>query len=237
MKWGFLAIFFLSFLLGCNPSSLQKHSYDNDVNSIPRTFENPDGRAPLDPDQRPPLDITPPATNPPVADQASGDNQAAQPVITPEPEKPSEIIKNAQRIMEKEGKKIGTACNLYVRRVLEVSGFNEGFFMANDFNLYAKKSIPHYKAVEFKRDVNGSEKERLKKHLWSYPERTPFIMQWKTSGPHGHIAIVERIGEKLIIFQASLGHYTARKDQTTIERLLTGYNRRILIVYSEMTPK
>lgn len=236
MKWGILATLFIVFISGCNPSSLQKDSYDNNVNSIPRTFENPDAQSPLDLDQKPPLDKPeqPLATAPA---QSSGDNQVAQQTTTPSVEKPSELIKNAQKIMEKEGKRIGTACNLYIRRVLVVSGFAEGFFMANDFDIYAKKSIPHYKTVEFKRDPNGTDKERLQKHIWSYPERTPFILQWKTNAAHGHIALLERIGEKLIIYQASLGRFTARKDQTTIQILLSGYNRRTLTVYSEMTPK
>ena len=236
MKWGILATIFILFLSGCNPSSLQKDAYDNDVNSIPRTFENPDNQNPLDLDQKPPLDKPEQPTSP-APQKASGDNQVAQQTTTPHVEKPSDLIRNAQRIMEKEGKKIGTACNLYIQRVLEVSGFNEGFFMANDFDVYAKKNIPHYKTVEFKRDPNGADKERLQKHIWSYPERTPFILQWKSSGAHGHIALLERIGEKLIIYQASLGHFTERKDQTTINILLSGYNRRNLNVYTEMNPK
>lgn len=236
MKWGILATLFILFLSSCNPSSLQKDFYNNDVNTIPRTFENPEGQNPIDLDNNPPIDKPDKPLNG-TPDKASSDNQLAQQSTTLSVEPPSELIKNAQKIMEKEGKKIGTACNLYVRRVLEVTGYAAGFFMANDFDVYAKKNIPHYKSIEFKRDPNGSDKERLQKHIWSYPERTPFILQWKSPRAHGHIALMERIGDKLIIYQASLGRFTARKDQTSITILLSGYNRRTLTVFSEMTPK
>ncbi|MBC7420052.1 MAG: CHAP domain-containing protein [Bdellovibrio sp.] len=147
-----------------------------------------------------------------------------------------DLILNAQKTIELEARSIGTACNKYVARVLELSGFPKGYFTANDFDSYAKKNISHYKVVDFARDGNGSEEARLKQHIWSYPEKTPFVMQWSRIGGYGHIAIVERIGENLIIYQASLNQYVARKDQTTVHILLNGYNRRVLSVYSELNP-
>ena len=48
----------------------------------------------------------------------------------------SGLIKNAISVMIHEGIKLGTACNAYVRRVLEVSGFSSADFLANDFEVF-----------------------------------------------------------------------------------------------------
>ena len=202
-----------------------------DADQLPKTFEPQ-----TEPTPPPPNETAPPQTEPTAVPEKKPE---AEVVLPPKVQKleVSELVSNAQKIMDKEGRRIGTACNKFVLRVLEVTGFKNESFIANDFDDYAKKNFSHYKVVHFERQALGDEVARLQKHLWSYPERTPFIMQWSRSGAHGHIAIVERIGEKLIIFQASLNQYTARKDQTTVNTLLSGYNRRVLSVYSELTPR
>ena len=185
------------------------------ANTIPRTFENSSDLpkpAPEKPQQSVETKPTDPNQNLPQA---------------------SQFIQSANWVLINESQKIGTACNHFVMRVLQVSGFFFANFMANDFDLYAKKYFSTYKAVDFKIDKTGSEITRLKLHLMSYPERTPFIMQWSRSGVHGHIAIVERIQEQLIIYQANLNKSTAQKDQTTVQTLLSGFNRRKLTVYSD----
>lgn len=144
----------------------------------------------------------------------------------------SKFIINAEWVMINEGKKIGTPCNFYLGRVLTLSGYSSDKFVATDFDIYAKKNLKYATVVNFVNDANGSEQARLKQHLWSYPQRTPFIMQWSRSGVMGHVAIVERIGQLLIIYQASLNKYSARKDYTTVSRLLSGEMRRTLSVYS-----
>ncbi len=221
MKQGILAIpilmFFTLLTTACNPHmsgmNYANHIGAGDPDQLPPTFE---GRPRLPPPTVK-VDETEPADAPRRIQKASS------------------IIANAQKVMDTEGRSLGTACNRYVQRVLNVSGFPKGHFLANDFDLYAKKFIRSYQVENFTRNESGSEQERLKKHLWSFPERTPFIMQWSRAGVYGHIAIVERIGENLVIYQASLNRYTARKDQTTINTLLNGYNRRVLSVYSGLT--
>ncbi|MBC7742279.1 MAG: hypothetical protein H7061_08780 [Bdellovibrionaceae bacterium] len=151
-------------------------------------------------------------------------------------EKASSIINNAEKVMVAEGKKLGTACNHYVGRVLEVSGFIKKGFLANDFDGYAKKYISHYRAVDFDRTQSAASAARLQDYIWSFPERTPFILQWSRGKSFGHIALMERVGDQLIIYQASLHKHTARKNLTTVKTLLTGYNRRTLTVYTELTP-
>jgi len=145
----------------------------------------------------------------------------------------SRFIQYAHEVMIKEGKEIGTPCNYYVQRVLVRAGFPKGDFRANDFDLYAKKNFKFYKVEDFKIDTTRSDKDELKKHLWSYPERTPFILQWTRPGHYGHIAILERIGDNLIIYQASIGSHTAQRSQTKIETLLSSKHRAHLTVYSE----
>ena len=218
MKQAIGIILILGFLSGCN-STLRSNADVSGVNAVPFTFEKPDA------------DQSPQAMEPEKTEMASSTPSptVARPV--------SRLIYFAQKILETEGKKLGTACNLYVHRVLQVAGFHYEVFMANDFDVYAKRYFKSYKVEDFNRDTSNAEENRLKKHLWSYPERTPFIMQWSRAGVHGHIAFVERIGEKLVIYQSSLGTKTPRKDQTTVDILLNGYNRRQLSVYSEMTAK
>lgn len=215
-----LSLFLVGFS-GCN-QALRSVSLSADLNQIPSTFENtridqPSGRdlPPENTKTKIPIEVKPPQIG------------AA-----------SNIIFNAQKVMETEGQKVGTACNIYLHRVLQKSGFANVVYLATNFDIYATKYFSHFKSVNFGHDGgNQSDVNTLKRHLWSYPERTPFITQWSRSGANGHIALVERIGEKLVIYQASLGKYLPRKDQTTPDILLNGYNRRQLTVYSEMTPK
>ncbi len=225
MKWGMLAISYILLLTGCNPTfssvSGQQAGLVGDATELPQTFEIPSEFSEI------PLDEE--TTNIPKL------NKEPKPSST-EAFKPGSLLENARRTIELEARAIGTACNKYVMRVLEVSGFSKASFTANTFDLYAKKSLSHYKVIEFDRGAGVSEQDRLHRHLWSYPEKTPFILQWSRTGGYGHIAILERRGDNLVIYQASLRQYIARKDLTTVNTLLNGYNRRALSVYSELTP-
>lgn len=208
----------------------------NMVDTVPDTFEDPtlSLNTPATDDDQTKEDKLPPVLSepPPLAD---ADSDTDDKLTTSNKPKVSQFIKNAELVMVKEGKKIGTPCNFYLMRVLEVSGFSKKSFRANDFDLYAKKYFSHYKDKDFINDKQGSDKAELKRYLWSYPERTPFIMQWSRTGYYGHVAIVERIEDKLIVYQASIHSHTARRDQTSIDLLLNGFNRRKLTVYSEFT--
>lgn len=210
----------LGFLItGCQPQTSTVQAIQN-TQTIPETFENP-------------LDLPGPQILQPGAHKLSQPEMVQDKAPARRLQTASQLIQNAEFIMLTEGKKIGTPCNLYLQRVLQYSGYPAGNYLANDFDLYATKKLRPGSTVNFGNDVKGSEHERLKRHLWSFPERTPFIMQWSRSGHMGHLAIVERVNEKLIIYQASLKKYTARKDQTTVANLLTGYNRRTLTVYAD----
>ena len=217
---------FISFhLTGCQAYVSPSHILKS-TQQIPQTFENP-----LElqgPQPEPVL-----GTNSNLVPEPSVPDLTSGPAIRPRFPQASRFVQNAEFIMLTEGKKIGTPCNRYLQRVMQYSSYPLGSYLANDFDLYAKKNLSYAKVVHFANDRNGSEVARLKRHLWSYPERTPFIMQWSRPGETGHLAIVERVSEKLIIYQASLNKYTARKDQTTVSTLLTGYNRRTLSVYAD----
>jgi hypothetical protein len=144
-----------------------------------------------------------------------------------EPGSASNFIIAAYKTMVSEGKKIGAACNFYLGRVLEVLGFKTVDFLANDFDVAAKKMFKSYKVFKF---TTATE---LKRHLWSYRERTGFIFQWERVGAPGHVAIIERVGETLYIYQASLNKYTARVEKTTLERLLQVNSHKGVRVYSD----
>jgi len=209
--------------MGCKG---QTSSLAFDPNHTPATFEEPLELPGPQPDDNDIVDTSPTPDIP---------LKIADPVAAVETNilKPSAFILNAERVMIKEGKKIGTPCNFYLMRVLQVSGYSSETFLANDFDLYAKRHLKSAQVVHFVNDGKEAESSRLKHHLWSYPERTPFIMQWSRLGVRGHVAIVERINDRLIIYQASYKKYFPRKDQITADRLLSGFNRRTLSVYSE----
>ncbi len=248
----------LVLMVGCNPNLNSKTLGDQlaaqnqNIDELPTDFENPDFdiepvtqaeptvTTPAAPAQPPTVtEPTKPESKPEVKPDTKPDTK---PVVTqPKPiveQKPSStqasrFIQYAHEVMIKEGKSLGTPCNYYVQRVLVRAGFPKGDFRANDFDLYAKKNFTFYKAEDFKIDATRSDKDELKKHLWSYPERTPFILQWTRPGHYGHIAILERIGDGLIIYQASIGGHTAQRSQTKIETLLSSRHRAYLTVYSE----
>ena len=150
--------------------------------------------------------------------------------------KAAALIEVADLVIRHESEKLGTACNHYLQRVLTIMGFPDRDFLAHDFPEYAKKYFKTYRAEKFANDNQGSDRERLKKYIWSFPERTAFIFQWSRSvlSPHGHIALVERQGEQLVIYQSSLNRFTPRKDKTTVDRLLSGWSRRQLTVFSDI---
>lgn len=228
MKNGVWFLILISLVFSGCSDSLKSPFSQSGANVVPVTFENPDIDDPVQPGDDGPE--TPTVAKP--GDRQSDESKADKPDSSI---KASRIMFYAQKIMETEGRRLGTACNFYVHRVLQAAGFVHQIYRANDFYLYAQKYFDHYKDEKFS-GATESEILRLKRHLWSYPELTPFIMNWKRSGTHGHIAIVERLDDKLVIYQASLGTKLPRKDQTSVDMLLKG-SRKNLTVYSEMTPK
>ncbi|MES2800905.1 MAG: hypothetical protein V4654_00305 [Bdellovibrionota bacterium] len=150
----------------------------------------------------------------------------------------SRFIKAAFWVVQNEARKIGTPCNFYVSRVLDLTGYSKDGFLANDFDIYARKHFSSYKNELFNTSNLESERARLKRHIWSYPARTPFIIQWERSAPQpGHIAIVERIGDQLVVYQASLNRHIARREQTSIDRLLNHARKARMTVYSEFVAR
>lgn len=169
---------------------------------------------------------TTPAKQDPKSPVAPGVNEA------------SLFIKAAFWVVQNEARKIGTPCNFYVSRVLVLTGFSKDSFRANDFDIYARKNFSSFKNEIFNTSNLESERARLKRHIWSYPQRTPFIIQWERSAPQpGHIAIVERIGDQLVVYQASLNRHIARREQTTIDRLLSHARKARMTVYSEFVAR
>ncbi len=248
-------------LAGCNNSGLVSSIQDpafmpDEVTMIPGDDQatdtsTPDASTP-DAGTNPPVTEAKPTTPKP---SVSGTVQVSPPanpprttpVIVPKSKpritfpkstiKMSRIIENAYLVMSNQNdiKWIKTACNRYVSLVLARSGYSRDGFLANDFDVYAKKNLKHAKDVLFKGDVAiASEHARLKQHIWSYPERTPFILQWTRPGKHGHIAILERVGDKLFIFQASLGDYDPTMNEIKVNTLLNARGSKQLNVYSNL---
>lgn len=208
--------------------------------AIPKKTEEPKKTTTTTPPAEKKATVTPkPVATKPVETKKPVEKPVTKPVVVkkeePKKEEPkkeesksaSNFIIAAYNTMINEGKKIGAACNFYLERVLEVMGFKTVDFLANDFDVAAKKMFKSYKVFTF------TSQAELKRHLWSYRERTGFIFQWERVGAAGHVAIVERVGETLYIYQASLNKYTARVEKTTLERLLQVNNNKGVRVYSD----
>lgn len=238
----------------------------NNIDQVPITMENPEDAVPdmmenedrivvqID-DQKPSAEDDtnqlPPA---PAEEPTKEETRKKEPIIKPTvPSRPkpvpsqpsglavgeaSRFIKVAFWVVQNEAKKIGTPCNFYVSRVLELSGYSDDGFLANDFDIYARKHFSIYKDEKFTTNNLESERMRFKRYLWGYPARTPFILQWERQAPTpGHIAIVERVGDQLVIYQASLNKHIARREQTTIDRLLSTSRGARMTVYSEFVAR
>jgi hypothetical protein len=132
----------------------------------------------------------------------------------------STLAEIAKWVVAFEARKVGAACNFFIQRVLYLMGFGRSSWTANEFDQYVKQSFESYKEESFQYDSGGTEKERLKSYIWSFPERTGFILQWKRNTPHGHIAIVQRVGETLIIYHASLNTQLPRMQKVSVDLLL-----------------
>jgi len=185
--------------------------------------------------QRPTLRPKPPTPRP-INRPNTNNNQAYDPndVLAPTPEGPSKFIQIAQWIINNEARKLGTACNFYVSRVLEIAGYSDDSFIANDFDLYAQRNFSNYDSKSFDSNLEDVERPRMRAHIWSYPERTPFIINWERSGgQHGHIAILERIGNQLVIFQANMNKHLPKRQQTTIENIVSYSRRAKITVYAQ----
>lgn len=212
------------------PAVQEEEQDDEPVVVIPKPPKKPITPVPARPKPTPqpvaPTPVEPKKPSTPAAPAASVTKQA------------SKFIQVAFWVVQNEARKIGTPCNFYVSRVLELSGYSDDNFLANDFDLYAKKHFSTYKDERFVTASLEAERARLKRYLWSYPERTPFILQWERPKPKpGHIAIVERIGDQLVVYQASLNRHIARREQTTIDRLLSTSRGANLTVYSEFVAR
>lgn len=186
------------------------------------------------PQPRPTLRPQPPSPRPirrPILSNQSNFNP--NDVLAPTPEGPSKFIQIAQWVINNEAKKLGTACNFYVSRVLEIAGYSDDSFKANDFDLYARHNFASYDAKSFDSNQEEIERPRMRDYIWSLPERTPFIVNWeRSSGRHGHIAIIERIGNQLVIFQASMNRHIPQRRQTTIENIVDYSRQAKITLYS-----
>jgi hypothetical protein len=134
--------------------------------------------------------------------------------------KNSSLSEISKWVIKNEAKKIGPYCNFFVQRVLQLKGYGFYRWRANDFDTFVAKTFDSFQVETFTSQNIEIEQERLKNYIWSFPEKTDFILQWKRPSKHGHVAILQRVGDKLIIYNASLNDYLARSKQAKVEVLL-----------------
>lgn len=137
------------------------------------------------------------------------------------------FLRIAYDVVNNESHKLGSACNRYLMRVLQIYGFNTGNgFVANDFDLYAKRHFEHYKTKKI------TSADDLKRLIDTYSERTAFILQWERSSGHGHVAILERQENNYYIYEASLNRYNPRIKKISLQSLFAPYRIGQLTVYT-----
>ncbi len=148
------------------------------------------------------------------------------------------ILNNAEYVLKKESHKrgVGDACNFFLQRILELSGFSDDGYTANSFERYAKKHFTGFKTAQFKVEPLRKDAKKLETFLFSYPEGTPFILQWQKAEGHGHLALVTRQGNNLIIYEASLGRFKAEKKLTNARTILSASERYKLTAYVHFMP-
>lgn len=148
------------------------------------------------------------------------------------------ILNNAEYVVTKEKNKrgVGDACNFFLQRILELSGFSDEGYRANTFDQYAKKHFTGYKTAVFKVEPLRKDAKNLELFLYSYPEGTPFILQWQRSQGHGHLALVTIRKNKIILYEASLGRLKAESKQTTARTILSASDRYKLTAFVHFMP-
>ncbi len=228
-----------SFLfMGCQKQPMHNSQFEEDINKVPPQIKNQDltsSTTEIYPDPQlinaPPDSSFNPATS-------LNSNIVKNSKLSRSQTTPSRFIQNAFWVIKNEAKKLGTPCNFFVARVLKLSGFSDDPFLANDFDQYANKNFSFFNVKTFSTQSVAQEKFKLQEYLHSFPDRTSFIIQWEQKrGQAGHIAIVEKIADQLVIYQASFNKFIPRRDQTTSEIILSTSQRAILRVYSDFQPK
>lgn len=148
------------------------------------------------------------------------------------------ILLNAEYVFQKERKVpgIGNACNFFIQRILKLTGFSKKGYLAHDFDLYAADAFTSHQMSSYQAESTARDEKKLDQLLKSYPEGTPFILQWERNTKHGHLALIHRVQESFVIYDASLGRTEARKARTTPRILLSGYGQGKLNVFVGFMP-
>ncbi len=148
------------------------------------------------------------------------------------------LLNNAEFVVTKEKNKpkIGDACNYFIQRILQLSGFSDEGFKAGAFDEYANRHFTGYKTAVFAVEPLRKDAKALENYLNSFPESTPFILQWQRKVGIGHIALVTRKKDKLIIYEASLGRFNAEKKLTNARTILSASDRYKLTVFVNFMP-
>ncbi len=133
---------------------------------------------------------------------------------------PKTLAEMAKWVVENESKKVGPACNFFVQRVLYLMGFGRTAWLANDFDNFVQRTFPKFDKEIFQSQSLSQERLRLRDYIWSFPERTGLIIQWERQNTNGHIGIVQRIGNELVLYHASLNKFSPKAQSASIELLL-----------------
>ena len=142
------------------------------------------------------------------------------------------LIEIAKWVIQNEARKVGAACNFFIQRIFTLMGFGKADWTANDFAQYVKSNFSHFRQASFYGDRGDLERKRLKEYIWSFPEKTGLIFQWKRESGHGHIAVVQRVDDQLVIYHASLNTFIPKAQRVSLEVLLDA-SRKNLNVFSD----
>lgn len=144
------------------------------------------------------------------------------------------LSETARWVVENESKKVGPACNFFIQRVMFLMGWGKSSWVANDFDKYVENKFESFRKESFEMDSTGAEKRRLKEYIWSFPERTGLILQWKRKVGHGHIGIIQRIGNEIVLYHASLNQFSPKAQKANLDILVNRGSRAfVLNVFSD----
>lgn len=130
------------------------------------------------------------------------------------------LVEIGHWVIQNEAKKVGAACNFYIQRVFALMGFGKSSWLANNFDSFVEKRFSHYKKEVFKYDSRGAEQARLKKYLGALDEYEGVVVQWKRKVGPGHVAIVHRVKDQLVMYHASLNRFRPKAQTVEIKTLL-----------------
>ncbi|OFZ18115.1 MAG: hypothetical protein A2Z20_06090 [Bdellovibrionales bacterium RBG_16_40_8] len=144
----------------------------------------------------------------------------------------------AQAFVNQNVKIYKNACNIFVRAVMNLSGYTAGsHYSANEFNkLFNNKAqgLNLWRRENYK-NLTGQtqtlELSRLTNYLKKMPQAHAVIVQVdrSLSGKHGHVGILTREGSDIVIYDSSLNTHGPRRSVIKVDSIVNKSRPKVTI--------